>query len=30
VEAGRLLALVDDFAGIRVAVFGDLIVDEFI
>jgi rfaE bifunctional protein kinase chain/domain len=26
----RLLALVDDFAGIRVAVFGDLIVDEFI
>ena len=30
VEAGRLLELVDDFAGIRVAVFGDLIVDEFI
>ena len=30
VEAGRLLGLVDDFAGIRVAVFGDLIVDEFI
>ena len=26
----RLLALVDDFAGTRVAVFGDLIVDEFI
>ena len=26
----RLLALVDDFAGIRVAVFGDLLVDEFI
>jgi rfaE bifunctional protein kinase chain/domain len=25
-----LLALVDDFAGLRVAVFGDLIVDEFI
>ena len=30
VEPGRLLALVDDFVGIRVAVFGDLIVDEFI
>jgi rfaE bifunctional protein kinase chain/domain len=30
VEPGRLLTLVDDFAGIRVAVFGDLIVDEFI
>jgi rfaE bifunctional protein kinase chain/domain len=28
--AARLLALVDDFAGVRVAVFGDLIVDEFI
>ena len=27
---GRLLSLVDDFAGLRVAVFGDLIVDEFI
>jgi D-glycero-beta-D-manno-heptose-7-phosphate kinase len=26
----RLLALIDDFAGMRVAVFGDLIVDEFI
>jgi rfaE bifunctional protein kinase chain/domain len=26
----RLLTLIDDFAGIRVAVFGDLIVDEFI
>lgn len=26
----RLLALVDGFAGIRVAVFGDLIVDEFV
>jgi D-glycero-beta-D-manno-heptose-7-phosphate kinase len=26
----RLLTLVDDFAGIRVAVFGDLLVDEFI
>jgi rfaE bifunctional protein kinase chain/domain len=26
----RLLALVDEFAGIRVAVFGDLLVDEFI
>jgi rfaE bifunctional protein kinase chain/domain len=26
----RLLALVDDFAGLRVAVFGDLLVDEFI
>jgi rfaE bifunctional protein kinase chain/domain len=26
----RLLALVDDFAGVRVAVFGDLLVDEFI
>ena len=26
----RLLALVDDFAGIRVAVFGDLLADEFI
>jgi rfaE bifunctional protein kinase chain/domain len=30
VDAGRLLALVDEFAGIRVTVFGDLIVDEFI
>jgi rfaE bifunctional protein kinase chain/domain len=26
----RLLALIDEFAGTRVAVFGDLIVDEFI
>ena len=26
----RLLSLVDDFAGIRVAIFGDLLVDEFI
>jgi rfaE bifunctional protein kinase chain/domain len=30
VDAGRLLTLVDEFAGLRVAVFGDLIVDEFI
>jgi len=30
VDAGRLLALVDEFAGIRVTVFGDLIGDEFI
>ena len=30
IDAGRLLQLVDDFAGRRVAVFGDLIVDEFI
>jgi rfaE bifunctional protein kinase chain/domain len=30
VDRQRLLALVDEFAGIRVAVFGDLIVDEFI
>jgi rfaE bifunctional protein kinase chain/domain len=30
VDAGRLLALVDRFAGLRVAVFGDLLVDEFI
>jgi rfaE bifunctional protein kinase chain/domain len=29
-DIGRLLSLIDDFAGIRVAVFGDLIVDEFI
>ncbi|HVH58359.1 MAG TPA: PfkB family carbohydrate kinase, partial [Vicinamibacterales bacterium] len=28
--AGRLLDLIDRFAGRRVAVFGDLIVDEFI
>src|SRR3954447_22294087 len=26
----RLLALIDDFAGIRVAVFGDFLADEFI
>ena len=30
IDAGRLIQLVDDFAGRRVAVFGDLIVDEFI
>ena len=30
VSRDRLLSLVDDFAGIRVAVFGDLLVDEFI
>jgi rfaE bifunctional protein kinase chain/domain len=30
IPPSRLLALVDDFAGIRVAVFGDLLVDEFI
>ena len=30
VSRDRLLALVDDFAGVRVAVFGDLLVDEFI
>lgn len=29
-SSDRLLSLVDDFAGIRVAVFGDLLVDEFI
>jgi rfaE bifunctional protein kinase chain/domain len=29
-DAARLLSLVDEFAGVRVAVFGDLIVDEFI
>ncbi len=28
--AARLLALIDDFVAIRVAVFGDIIVDEFI
>jgi rfaE bifunctional protein kinase chain/domain len=28
--ASRLLALIDDFAALRVAVFGDIIVDEFI
>jgi rfaE bifunctional protein kinase chain/domain len=30
IEAGRLLGLVDAFEGMRVAVYGDLIVDEFI
>lgn len=30
VEPGRLLELIDGFDGLRVAVFGDLIVDEFI
>jgi rfaE bifunctional protein kinase chain/domain len=30
VDSARLLALIGEFAGIRVAVFGDLIVDEFI
>jgi D-glycero-beta-D-manno-heptose-7-phosphate kinase len=30
VPRARLLALVDDFAGVRVAVLGDLLVDEFI
>ena len=30
VDPGRLLTLVDEFARKRVAVFGDLIVDEFI
>jgi rfaE bifunctional protein kinase chain/domain len=30
IDAGRLITLVDAFAGRRVAVFGDLIVDEFI
>ena len=30
VDSGRLLELVDGFAGTRTAVFGDLIVDEFI
>jgi rfaE bifunctional protein kinase chain/domain len=29
-DRGRLLELIDTFAGIRVAIFGDLIVDEFI
>jgi rfaE bifunctional protein kinase chain/domain len=29
-DSGRLLTLIDRFAGLRVAVFGDLIVDEFI
>jgi rfaE bifunctional protein kinase chain/domain len=30
VSSGRLLELIDRFAGIRVAVFGDLLADEFI
>ncbi len=30
ISRDRLLRLVDDFAGIRVAVFGDLLADEFI
>jgi rfaE bifunctional protein kinase chain/domain len=30
VESGRLLELIDGFGGTRTAVFGDLIVDEFI
>jgi rfaE bifunctional protein kinase chain/domain len=30
IEGGRLLGLVDAFQGARVAVYGDLIVDEFI
>jgi D-glycero-beta-D-manno-heptose-7-phosphate kinase len=30
VSRERLLALVDEFVGVRVAVFGDLLVDEFI
>jgi rfaE bifunctional protein kinase chain/domain len=30
VDAGRLLSLVDDFAGKRIVVFGDLLADEFI
>ena len=30
ISPGRLISLVDDFAGIRVAIFGDLLVDEFI
>jgi rfaE bifunctional protein kinase chain/domain len=30
IESGRLIELVDRFYGCRVAVFGDLIVDEFI
>lgn len=30
IDAGRLIELVDGFAGRRIAVFGDLIVDEFI
>lgn len=30
VDPGRLLEVIDGFSGVRVAVFGDLIVDEFI
>jgi rfaE bifunctional protein kinase chain/domain len=30
ISRDRLISLVDDFVGIRVAVFGDLLVDEFI
>jgi D-glycero-beta-D-manno-heptose-7-phosphate kinase len=30
ISTGRLLDLVDGFAGIRVAVFGDLLADEFV
>ncbi|HVL65700.1 MAG TPA: PfkB family carbohydrate kinase [Vicinamibacterales bacterium] len=30
IDAGRLIELVDRFEGLRIAVFGDLIVDEFI
>ena len=30
IDAGRLIQLVDEFEGRRIAVFGDLIVDEFI
>ena len=30
IDAGRLIELIDAFDGLRVAVFGDLIVDEFI
>jgi D-glycero-beta-D-manno-heptose-7-phosphate kinase len=30
VDRQRLLALIDEFAGTRIAVFGDVIVDEFI
>ena len=30
IDAGRLIELIDGFDGLRVAVFGDLIVDEFI
>ena len=30
IDAGRLIQLIDAFEGLRIAVFGDLIVDEFI